>query len=80
MTIFDAHQGFSIPFEEEYLGYLIFIDKNPDTYRGGLIWEISKENEILETDIEFSQEFALKSATEAVDRLHLAESQSVPYS
>ena len=40
-----------ISHEEGYQGYDIYIEKNPDPHRGGLIWSVASESEELETDL-----------------------------
>lgn len=54
-------------FEEEYKGYIIYVESNPDPYRDDLLWEITIDNGIWDGGSEYSLVDCLKSAKEAVD-------------
>ncbi|MBB1425319.1 hypothetical protein H5181_02460 [Shewanella sp. SG44-2] len=40
--------------EDTIDGFDIYIEPNPDQYRGGYIWSVSKNNEELDTGLVFS--------------------------
>ena len=42
--------------EEEFEGYEIYIENNPDDYRGGYEWSVCKDDEMLVSDLAFSIE------------------------
>lgn len=50
------------PYEEEWCGYVIYIEENPDRYRGGFAWSVSKEDEEITMNLAFSPEDALVGA------------------
>lgn len=54
-------------YEEEYLGYEIYIEPNPDRYNEGFEWAISKDGVIWNDGLKFSIEDALEAARKAVD-------------
>jgi len=54
-------------YEEEYLGYQIYIEPNPDRYNEGFEWAISKDGVIWDDGLKFSIEDALEAARKAVD-------------
>jgi hypothetical protein len=47
--------------EDTINGFEVYIEPNPDQYRGGYLWSISKDGEELDTGLEFSLEHALTS-------------------
>lgn len=53
--------------EEEYKTYTIHIEKNPDQWRGGFIWSVCKEDEELETGLDFTVETAREEAQRSID-------------
>lgn len=54
-------------YEEEYLGYQIYIEPNPDRYNEGFEWVICKDDVVWDDGLKFSIEDALESARKAVD-------------
>ena len=52
--------------EEEFEGYEIYIENNPDHYRGGYEWSVSKDDETLDSDLAFSIESALAEAKDSI--------------
>lgn len=59
--------------EEEYKGFTVFIEKNPDRYRGGYKWSISRWSEEEscffqeDSDLAFSMKSARNEAKDAVN-------------
>ncbi|KKD60772.1 hypothetical protein RN22_09295 [Grimontia sp. AD028] len=53
--------------EEVYKGFTIYIDENPDVYRGGFEFCISNGTEIQEQGITADAELALSMAQKWVD-------------
>jgi len=49
-------------YEENLCGFDIFIEPNPDIWRGGFQWSVSIGNEELECGLEFSGSLALEAA------------------
>jgi len=49
-------------YEESYLGFMIFIEPNPDRYRGGFEWSVCENNIELECGLDFSVGDALSAA------------------
>ncbi|MGK0270025.1 MAG: hypothetical protein ACI88H_000658 [Cocleimonas sp.] len=52
----------NITHEEEYLGFSIYIEPNPDQYNEGFIWSVSDETNELDTGLEFTLNQALEAA------------------
>lgn len=59
--------------EEEFEGYEIYIENNPDHYRGGYEWAVCKDDEILDSDLAFSIESALAEAKDSILTLNKNE-------
>lgn len=59
----------NLPYEDSYLGFSIYIELNPDQYQEGFSWSICKDNEELDSGIDFDERLALKEAQNAVDRI-----------
>lgn len=55
--------------EEEYKGYVIFIERNPDPYRGGFSWSVCNDGEEIDVGLDFSVENARKEAQGVIDTL-----------
>jgi hypothetical protein len=58
----------TVPFEEEYQGFEIYVEENPDHYNEGYSWSISKDDECIDEDIEFDIQMAIDAARKAVDK------------
>ena len=58
-----------ISHEEEYQSYDIYIEKNPDPYRGGFIWSVGNESEEIETGLSFTLGSAIEDAQKLADEL-----------
>jgi hypothetical protein len=53
-------------YEEEFMGYEVYIDHNRDIYRGGFEWTICKDGEELDDGLAFSVQDSLDEARNAV--------------
>jgi hypothetical protein len=60
------YPGISLPFEEEYQGFEIYVEENPDHYNEGYNWSISKNDECLDSGLEFDIQMAIEAARKAV--------------
>jgi hypothetical protein len=54
------------PYEEIHLGYEIEIDANPDQYRGGFAWSVSKDECEFDCGLANSVQDALNEAHSAI--------------
>ncbi len=54
-------------YDETYSGHVIFIESNPDPYREGVIWSVSKDDVECSEGMEFSVEAALEAARNSID-------------
>ena len=54
-------------YDEEYKGYIIEIENNPDSYRGGYVWSIGDDEGYFEEDLNFTLNVCLNDARKAVD-------------
>lgn len=53
MHKFVENEKIQLPYEEEVNGYTIFIDVNPDRWRGGFVWSVCKDDVELDSGVEF---------------------------
>ncbi|SON53418.1 hypothetical protein [Vibrio tapetis] len=56
-------------YEEEYRGYTLYVENNPDQYNEGYEYSISDGTSILEQGLTFDAQEAIKSAQIFVDSL-----------
>ncbi len=56
-------------YEEEFKGFLIFIESNPDRVRGGFEWSVCKDECEFHADLAFTVESAIKYAKEVIESL-----------
>ena len=54
-------------YEEEYLGYEIYVEKNRDQYRGGFEWFVCKDENELDAGLAFSVDDAIAEARKFAD-------------
>lgn len=64
MHKFVKNEKIQLPYEEEVNGCTIFIDVNPDRWRGGFVWSVSEDG----IELDFGLEFSLKDALQAASR------------
>jgi hypothetical protein len=66
------------PYEEEYNGFIIYIERNPDPYRGGYIWQIidDEQSMIIEDELCFDKAVGLEQARNRADQLRSAPASS----
>lgn len=63
------HPNITLPYEEEYQGFEIYVELNPDRYNEGYIWSISKNDERLNEGLEFDIQLAIDLARKTADTL-----------
>ena len=63
----DNNSSTSLPFEDEYKGYEIYIEPNVDQHNEGFSWSISKNDECLDSGLEFDIKMVIDSARKAAD-------------
>lgn len=63
-------------YEENLCGFDIFVELNPDNWRGGFQWSVSKNNEELECGLEFSSSLAMDVARRCIDEI--TQGKSIP--
>ena len=66
---FNDKDTISAPYEEEYRGYEIYIEKNPDPWREDFDWSVCKDNIEHENGGKYTTKEALSVARLAVDML-----------
>ncbi|PMG51367.1 hypothetical protein [Shewanella sp. 10N.286.52.B9] len=59
----------NLPYEETYLGFDIYIETNPDEYREGFCWSISRNDEEHDYGLDFEAQQALEAAYKAIEKL-----------
>lgn len=52
----------TVPYEEEVNGFTIYIEDNPDRWRGGFSWSVCKDGIEFDSGLEFDVADALKQA------------------
>lgn len=63
MHKFIENEEIRLPYEEEVNGYTIFIDVNPDRWRGGFFWSVCIDGAELDSGLKFSLTDALQAAS-----------------
>lgn len=56
-------------YEENLCDFDIFVEPNPDNWRGGFQWSVSQDNDELECGLEFSGSLALEAAHEFIEKI-----------
>lgn len=59
----------NLPYEETYFGFDIYIETNPDQYREGFCWSISRNDEEHDCGLDFEVQQALEAAYKAIEKL-----------
>lgn len=57
-----------VSYEEDYEGFDIYIEPNPDPYRGGYIWSVGKDCEQLVSELDFDLDICLANAKKFADQ------------
>jgi hypothetical protein len=64
-------------YEENLYGFDIFVEPNPDNWRGGFQWTVSQDNEELECGLEFSSSLAMDVARRCIEKITQGKSITV---
>lgn len=56
----------SVPYEEEINGFTIYIEDNPDRWRGGYSWSVCKGGVVWDEGLTFTIADAMQSANSAI--------------
>lgn len=56
--------------EEEFQGCKIFIENNPDSYRGGFEWSVCKDDEMWDSGLAVTIENAVSEAQNSIAELN----------
>ncbi|WP_273023114.1 hypothetical protein [Rheinheimera sp.] len=57
-----ADKDITVPYEEEVNGFIIYIEDNPDRWRGGYSWSVCKDDVELDSGSVFDVVDALEQA------------------
>lgn len=57
-----ADDDITVPYEEEIKGFTIYIEDNPDRWRGGYSWSVCKDRVEFDSGLAFDVADALKQA------------------
>lgn len=60
-------EAYFVPYEEECCEYVIYIERNPDRFRGGFEWFVCFDNEVIESGLAFHFDFALAEAQQFIN-------------
>lgn len=52
----------TLPYEEEVNGFTIYVEENPDRWRGGCSWAVCRDKVELDSGLEFDVAGALERA------------------
>ena len=61
-----------LSYEEIFRGVEIYIEANPDRYRGGFTWSVCRDENELDTGLAFTKNDALAEARKAIEELELS--------
>lgn len=61
-----ADNDITLPYEEEINGFTIYIEDNPDRWRGGYSWAICKDDVVWNEGLTFTLSDAIHSASSAI--------------
>lgn len=56
----------SVPYEEEINGFTVYIEDNPDRWRGGYSWSVCKDEVVWNDGLTFTISDAIHSASNAI--------------
>lgn len=56
-------------YEKSLCGFDVFVEPNPDSWRGGFQWSVSQGHEELECGLEFSSSLALEAARNFIEKM-----------
>lgn len=59
-----------LPYEEQYLGYSIFIEKGPDPYVEEFSWSLCRDQYEVDSGYDFTVDDALSSARSSATKLN----------
>lgn len=59
-------------YEEVFRKFEIFIEPNPDDYRGGFAWSVCRGENELECGLAFTKNDALSEARKAIEKIDLS--------
>ena len=65
----ESIEGTNTTYEEIFRGHEIYIEPNPDHYRGGSVWSVCKDECELECGLATSADEALAEAHAAIEKL-----------
>ncbi|MCT8864128.1 hypothetical protein [Shewanella xiamenensis] len=60
-------EAYFVAYEEEWCGYAIYIERNPDRFRGGFEWLVCFDNEVIQSGLAFHFDFALAEAQQFIN-------------
>lgn len=64
-----ADDDIAVPYEEEINGFTIYIEDNPDRWRGGFSWSVCKDGIEFDSGLAFDVADAIHSANSAIGLL-----------
>lgn len=69
MQSIDTEGEITLPYEEEISSFTIYIEENPDRWRGGYSWAVCQDEVELDSGLEFDVADAIHSANHAIGLL-----------
>ncbi|MCD1596854.1 hypothetical protein [Rheinheimera aquimaris] len=61
-----ADKDITVPYEEQVNGFIIYIEDNPDRWRGGYSWSVCKDEVLWHEGLTFTISDAIHSANNAI--------------
>lgn len=66
-SVSQFEEAYFVAYEEEWCGYVIYIERNPDRFWGGFEWFVSFDNEVIQSELAFHFDFALAEAQQFIN-------------
>lgn len=66
-SVSQFEEAYFVPYEEELCGYVIYIERNPDRFRGGFEWFVCFDNKVIQSGLAFHFGFALTEAQQFIN-------------
>lgn len=61
-----------LSYEEVFRGVVIYIEANPDHYRGGFMWSVCRDEYELDCGLALIEDEAMAEAQQAIEELDLS--------
>lgn len=66
-SVSQFEEAYFVAYEEEWCGYVIYIERNPDRFRGGFEWFVCFDNKVIQSGLVFHFDFALADTQQFIN-------------